>query len=276
MRSPIRFPGKARFSALPAVFLFSALCAGTASASPETLVFRNAQSETLYVHIDYDRAPEIAVPPGWGSWSAMEKDSAFVTDSGTADAATHLRYSHAFYAELDGRKAAGTDYIFYDEIPGDEPHYTAEVGFRFPRGGDTLATWISGNGHHMVDDARVVGYEKGINPAREMNMMADLQVDTTESPRPDGLIDFLDRRPGWVSGGVPTPIARTGSGPARPGQSRWAWGGAPLEVPGNATRLLLIDANGRMAWKADDLRPGARLEAPSGLRSGSFRCVWLP
>jgi hypothetical protein len=278
MRPMIRPRGiHPRLRCLPLVCLLAGFSAGTAAAAPETLVFRNAQGETLYVHIDYDRGPEIDAPSGWDSWQAMEKDSFYVTDAGTSGETSHLRYTHPFYAELDGRKAAGTDYVFYDHAQGEEPHYTAEIGFRFVRG-DTLESWNSGNGHHMKADPRIWAYEEGVTDSTDMNFMVDLLANGESLPPPEGFVVFLKRSPGWIGTGIPTALApKSGPGTARPREGWAAWGnGSFLTVPERTTRLLLLDAKGRTVWKAEALAPGARLGAPAGITAGVFRCVWLP
>lgn len=256
--------------------LAALLSAGIAMAAPETLIVQTPENETLYVHFDYDRSPEIAAPEGWGSWEAMELDSFFVTDSGTPEEAPHLRYRHAFYAELDGRKAAGTDYIFYDFIKGDEPHYTSEIGFRFPKG-DTVESWTSTTGPHMVDDRRLVYYERGIHDGYDFDFMIDRIAGGVVLPSPEKGLIFLGRRSGWVGKGGATSLAR-GAGAAAPVRGGWVtWGrGSTLTVPERATRLLLFDAKGRAAWKAEALKPGARLQSPAGLWPGAFQCLWLP
>jgi hypothetical protein len=278
MRPMIRPRGMLRtLSTFYAVCLLAALSPGRAAAAPETLVLRNARNETLYVHIDYAREPAIAAPSGWADWKAMEKDSFYVSDSGTSGEAAHVRYTHPFYAELDGRMGAGTDYVFYDHAQGEEPHYTAEIGFDFVRG-DTIESWNSGNGHHMNADPRIWGYEEGVTDSTDMNFMVDMRANGADLALQDGFIDFVRRGPGWFGGGVPVALARRhGHGPARPREGWATWGSGPfLTVPEAATRLLLLDANGRRAWKADGLTPGARLEPPAGLRHGAFQCVWQP
>jgi hypothetical protein len=207
----------------------------------------------------------------------METDSFYVTDSGTAGETSHVRYTHPFYAELGGREAAGTDYIVYDHTQGEEPHYTAEIGFRFVRG-DTLEFWTSGNGHHMNDDHRTWGYQEGVTDSTEMDFLVDRMANGVSLPSPERTTVFLRRSQGWIGGGFPTALAPKGvPGDARPRTGWAAWGnGSSLTVPDRATRLLLLDAKGRTAWKAEALAPGNRLDAPTGLKAGVFRCVWLP
>lgn len=260
------------------LFLVSSVIpAGWASAAEETMILRNAHGDTLYVHIDYSREPVPEAPKGWASWKAMEKDSFYVTDSGTSSESTHLRYTHPFYAELDGYKGWATDYIYFDHDKGQEPHYTGEIGFAFLKG-DTVESWSSYNGHHLNDDSRVWSYEKGVDSATEMDFSVDQIVDGASLTPRAGNIVFLDRRAGWFGGNLPVPIARrAGSEAARPRQGWAAWGnGLVLTVPERATRLFLLDANGRRVWKAEALTPGSRLESPAGLAPGAFRYVWLP
>ena len=259
-----------------ALLAVSAL-SGMASADPETLVLRGLQNETLYVHIDYDRDPEIPAPSGWESWQAMEKDSFYVTDAGTPDEASHVRYTRAFHAKLGDRKGAATDYIFYDHIKGQEPHYTAQIIFTFLNG-DTTESWTSGFGHHMQDDPRLTGWENGVDGSSQMDFSVDLIAGGKILPRPEKGIVFLDRRPGWIDGEGPTsPARKRESGLAQLRHGWVGWGKQTvLTVPEHASRLLLMDANGRIAWKAEALTPGARLDAPAGLRTGPIRYLWLP
>jgi hypothetical protein len=273
MRPCLPFPGKSR--SLLTLFLLSGLSAGTASAAPETLVLRNPAKETLFVHIDYARAPDIA--PFVKPWKDLQVDSFYVTDSGTASEASHLRYTRAFYVELDGRKGAGTDYIYYDHIKGEEPHYTANIGFFFQEG-DTTEAWTSSEGHHLNDDPRVWAYEDGIHDSTEMNFTVVRQAGGPLLPGPEGFIDFLARRQDWI-GSVPVSslTRESGFGPGQTGPGWVIWGNSSaLTVPAHATRLDLLDAMGRTVWKGEALVPGARLALPTGIRPGAFRCVWRP
>jgi len=270
---PFPIPGKIRL--LLALSCFSGLSAGRASAAAETLLFLSPEKETLYVHIDYARDPDIA--PTVKPWKDMHVDSFYVSDSGTANETTHLRYTHPFYAELGGHKGAGTDYIYYDHAKGQEPHYTANIGFDFLNG-DTTESWFSSEGHHLNDDSRVWAYEDGVHDSTEMNFTVDKVVGGMMLPRGDGFTDFLARRSGWT-GAIPVSALARGSGsdPMRLPRGLVLFrNGATLAVPPQATRLLLLDAAGRTAWKAEALIPGDRLAPPAGLRTGAFRRVWLP
>jgi hypothetical protein len=261
---------------LPLFFAFHTFSAERASASPETLLIRNARQETLYVHIDYDRDPDIA--PLQKPWKDMHVDSFYVTDSGTADAVAHLRYTHPFYAEMNGYKGFATDYIYYDSSPsGLAPVYTAEIAFTFPRG-DTAESWMSAEGNHMNPEPRIKDDVEYLKDGRGTDFRVELDAGGKEVPATRALVHFLARRSGWIGKSNPTALARSTERSARTPRG-WVVdgpGSAVLSVPASATRLRLLDALGRTAWEADALAPGSRLAVPAGLKPGAFRCVWLP
>jgi len=265
---------------VPALLLIFTLAATLSPlAAPETLIFTKAKTDTFYVHIDYDRDPDVAPDKPWGSWNEMKVDSFWVTDSGTSDQARHVHYGHPFYAEVNGTKGYGSDYIYYvDAPPGLDPQYTAEIGFDF-RFGDTLSGWMSSNGWHIDPYPRLSDfYAKGLATGDEMNF-SDYRTVGDKDVSDHVFLDFVARRPGWIGKGGATSLAgplRTGNGES--GNGLWVRPSAQtvLTVPAAATRLRLIDAAGRSAWSAEGLMPGAKLSAPAELRPGVFRCLWLP
>jgi hypothetical protein len=276
MRDLARSPASA--IPVPAWLLALALAATLSPlAAPETLVFSKAKTDTFYVHIDYDRDPDVAPDKPWKNWDETKVDSFYVTDSGTADQARHVHYAHPFYAEVNGTKGYGSDYIYYvDDPSGNDPHYTAEIVFEF-RFGDTVSGWQSSNGWHINPYPRLNDfYAKGLANGDEMNFF-DYRSVGDQDISDHVFLDFVARRPGWIGNGNATALARS----PRPRDEGTRNGAlvmpsaqTVLTVPASATRLRLIDATGRTAWEADGLLPGARISAPAELKPGIFRCLW--
>jgi hypothetical protein len=251
----------------PALIALS-LAAGT-WASPETLTFVKGEADTFQVRIDYARLPDIPSEDG-RPWEEIEKDSAYTTGSG-AEETRNIRYVKAFYAEMNGRKGFGTDYIHFTGPPAPSPDrdpvYTAECTFLFPNGTTRERLYnmtVHLNDFHGLD----AEYQKGVALGTPFGL--------GNGEGEDVPVELVARSQGWDLPVAAGPEAGRGAIRGTAGWTVRLDGRQALRVPEGASKVRILDVTGRSAWRSAGLRPGEELVLPAELGPGAFRYQWMP